>query len=263
MDLDKVMKFVSEMVQKEAEILTIDQDIKIIKVKDKEKIDIQTDIEHILEERFYSILVETFPEVGFEMEDSPLVTNKHGYRWVIDVIDGTKYFFYKIPLFSMSVALVLNDKPVLGVIYNPISKQLYTGSIVQSAQLNGVATKIKEVHNLNEVMLNVDISKHGDGWDEIKSWVLNKLHILVDITYRVRMFGVGALSLAWLGSGSLVNGYVSLTDNIKFVDVAAGLAICEAAGARVIYFNHPVSGKPCYIVACPTIADQLARIILN
>lgn len=57
--------------------------------------------------------------------------------WIIDPLDGTMNFVHGYPMIAISVALFMNKKPLIGIIFNPIGKQLFTAKTGQGAFLNG------------------------------------------------------------------------------------------------------------------------------
>ncbi len=70
--------------------------------------------------------------------------------WIVDPLDGTKEFVKKNDEFTVNIALVKNQKPILGVIYAPVLDELYFGDIEFGAyKLNDAATHI---HNINGIL---------------------------------------------------------------------------------------------------------------
>ena len=57
--------------------------------------------------------------------------------WIIDPVDGTMNFVHGLPLVAISVGLLINKEPVLGIIYNPILDQMFTAKIGQGTFMNG------------------------------------------------------------------------------------------------------------------------------
>ena len=93
--------------------------------------------DRLLKERLLALL----PEAGWlseETEDNPQRLDRQ-FVWVVDPLDGTREFVLGIPEFTVSVALVGDGSPLLGVICNPVTAELYVGAPGQGATLNGVA----------------------------------------------------------------------------------------------------------------------------
>ena len=54
----------------------------------------------------------------------------------MDPLDGTKEYINKIPMWVVSVALVENKKPILGILYNPVKKQVFSAIEGKGSKLN-------------------------------------------------------------------------------------------------------------------------------
>ena len=87
-------------------------------------------------EYFFRFLAEeSYPGPGkFILTNDP--------TWIIDPIDGTTNFVHGLPMIAISIALFIDSAPVVGIIYNPITEQLYTAVKGQGAFLNGSPIKV-------------------------------------------------------------------------------------------------------------------------
>ena len=84
-------------------------------------------------------LLSQFPDTGWlskETADDPVRLNKK-WVWIVDPIDGTKEFVSGIPEYAVSAALAKNGLPVLGVVYNPATEELFSAAKGHGAWLNG------------------------------------------------------------------------------------------------------------------------------
>lgn len=95
-----------------------------------------TEIDVQIEQSLRKKLAELLPNAGFLVEEGKNVTGNE-YTWVIDPIDQTKNFVFRLPLFYLHIALLYKDEPILGVMYNPVSKQVFAGSLENGTYLNG------------------------------------------------------------------------------------------------------------------------------
>ena len=124
-------------------------------IKDKGYHNPVTTADHVADERLKEILMESRPEYGWlseETMDSPDRLNKERV-WIVDPLDGTKEFIEGVPHFVVSIALVENGEPVLGVLYNPVSTEIFTASKGQGAQLNGEPIRCATKDNINEMII--------------------------------------------------------------------------------------------------------------
>ena len=90
--------------------------------------------------------------------------------WIVDPLDGTKEYIKKLPEFSISIALVQNNIPVVGVIYNPISEEMFYAEKNKGAFLNGMKIKISDKQDIKNASLIVSRSEYGNNlWNNYKS----------------------------------------------------------------------------------------------
>lgn len=84
-------------------------------------------------------ILKQFPDDGWLSEESPDDSTRLEREriWIIDPIDGTKYFMRNIPQYSISVALVKGGAPLMGVVYNPATKELFSAIAGQGLEVNG------------------------------------------------------------------------------------------------------------------------------
>lgn len=262
MDLTKALSMAKRLAVEQGKKLAVGlENIVVVERKDSEGVDLATSLDGEIEKALVEGLGNAFSGVGFRVEEDEHLNKNAEYQWVIDPIEGTKYFASGVPLFCVSIGLVRNGDPVLGVIYNPVSKQLYSGSVDSPAECNGKRTRVLNTKDLAHTMVSVDFSKIAEEWPQVGAWVTKKLSILTNSTYRVRMLGVGALSLAWVASGSVVSAFTTLAGGTKIVDVAAGIAICRAAGATIKILKSPINGKPEFIVGAEHIVSAIEEIL--
>lgn len=220
----------------------------------KERGDLQTRADLAVEEHVVSRLAEAFPQHGILSEETGGRNAEAEYVWVLDPIDGTRYFAAGIPLYSISLALRHGDQFVLGVVYNPETDQLFSGVAGQSASLNGQPIRCSERTDLREATLCVEIpNRHFP--PELNREVLGHLATLIDRVERIRMIGVSALGLCYCACGSF-DAYLNLSTGSKIWDVAAGRVILQAAGAVVTTTaQRQIVGGP------PALHDQLVELL--
>jgi myo-inositol-1(or 4)-monophosphatase len=180
---------------------------------------------------------QTFLEHGFIAEEGangrlfkqpPL--GKHPIWWVIDPIDGTNNFAHKMPLFAVSIAVMYEDKPVAGVIFDPSIDSMFTAVKGDTAQLNG--KKITASNDKINKFASIGLDSHLDG--PLPAWTAEIMR-----RTRFRTLGSAALQIAYVASGGLIATLFSCT---KLWDIAAGVIIAELAGAIVTDWQ----GKPVF-----------------
>ena len=171
---------------------------------------------------------ETFPDHGFiaeEGEDGKLFKRvprgTPEIWWAIDPIDGTNNFAHGIPVFTVSIAAMLDGRPIVGIIFDPATESMYSAVRDGEAYLNGRRLSAGE-EDLTP-FAGIGLDNHFPDPPPAGAG---------DLVFKARFrnFGTTALHLAFVASGGLV-GTVICTP--KLWDIAAGMVIAEAAGAIV------------------------------
>jgi myo-inositol-1(or 4)-monophosphatase len=168
------------------------------------------------------------PTYGFLMEEHGEVKGTDGqHRWVIDPIDGTTNFIHGIPHFAISIGLERNGEIVAGVIYNPISDDLFTAERGRGAYLNDRRLRVANRRRLEDAVVVCGIPHLGRGNHETFRAEIERVQAKVA---GVRRFGAASLDLAWVAAGRL-DGYWERW--LSPWDLAAGILMVREAGGRV------------------------------
>jgi len=199
-------------------ILSTNKDIKL-----KADILAEKAIKAIIEnESDYPILAE---ESGLSSKDIPNIF------WVVDPLDGTANYARNNPICWVSVALILNLKPILGVIYDFINDDLYEGSIYTKALLNNEEISVSKVTNSSEGILITGLPNNTDYSDN----ALLKMVKDFQNWRKVRMIGSAAMASVYIASGK-ADLYTETKTYLW--DIAAGAAIVNAAGGEASIVNQ-------------------------
>lgn len=202
------------------------EEINYVKATLKNETELVTEADRHCQQLIVDRIKETFPDHGFIGEEGEpgrifkrVPRGEPEVWWVIDPIDGTNNFAHGIPIFTVSIGVLHQGRPIAGVVFDPGSESMYTAVQGGEAQLNGrrLESGTDDITSLSSVGLD---SHFGD---PLPSWVARIIH-----HSRFRNFGTTALQLAYVASGGLV-GTVVCTP--KLWDIAAGVMIAEAAGA--------------------------------
>lgn len=209
------------------------------------------------EKKFVEALSKLFPEAGFVAEEGTGERNLSGINWVIDPLDGTTNFVHGVPVWCTSIALTVNDQPVLGVIYDPKQKELFSAVKGSGAWLNGERITTSDVHQLSTALLATGFPYDDFGRQD------QYFRLLKDITRTtrgMRRLGSAALDMAWTACGRL-DGFYEY--GLSPWDIVAGTIIIREAGGTVTTFNgneNPVFGND-IICSNPHIYGELKAII--
>jgi len=155
--------------------------------------------------------------------------------WLIDPIDGTTNFVHKFPNSAISVALAIDEKVVLGIVYNPILEQLYTAMRGKGSYCNGKRLQVSKTDILNHCLVGT-----GFPYDRsITDKVIKILKIVLLNVRDIRRAGAAALDMCYVAQG-IFDAYYEF--DVHAWDIAAGTLILEEAGGLVDYIepkDHP------------------------
>ena len=141
--------------------------------------------------------------------------------WIIDPIDGTNNFAHRLLLFAVSIGIMYEGEPIVGVIFEPVTDSMFTAVVGGEAQLNG--RRITASQDAMDQFASVGLDSHFDSG--VPAWTCELIR-----RTRFRNLGTTALQLAYVAKGSMV---ATIANTPKLWDFAAGLVIAEAAGAVV------------------------------
>ncbi|NQV09139.1 inositol monophosphatase [Candidatus Woesearchaeota archaeon] len=204
--------------------------IKITEKKDKQ--DFCTNIDLKIEKFLIKEIHKVYPNHNILSEEIGDLKKKSDYLWVLDPIDGTKYYMKNVPLFTVSIALQYKDELVLGVVFDPSTNRVYHAYKDGGAYLDNKQIMISETNRLDHAFIYLDMSKIHHLSKNDKENALLRLNRVITETFRVRAFGLGSLGMCYLAQGAF-DGFFDLTGTTKYVDVAAGIVIVREAGGHV------------------------------
>jgi myo-inositol-1(or 4)-monophosphatase len=198
--------------------------------------DIVTAYDHRSEAYIVSSLRAAFPghrfvgEEGGEYEQPPAAGGP-SFEWQIDPLDGTTNFSHGFPIFAVSIGLLVDGIPSVGVVYSPVSDEMYAAALGFGASRNGAPIRASRTPDLQRAMLitgfpyDANISEHNN---------LREFIAFQRRTQAVRRIGSAALDLCLVACGQM-DGYWEM--KIKPHDITAGIVIAREAGATVTDFD--------------------------
>jgi myo-inositol-1(or 4)-monophosphatase len=179
----------------------------------------------------YTILLDHFPKtrcIGEEGDSNNPGDPKAEFEWIVDPIDGTMNLAMGIPHFCVSIAAreAATQKIVLGVIYDPLRRELFTAQRGSGTYLNGIRQKVSTRAKLSEAVLAVGFAKSQESIDHC----LRLYQIYGNAARKLRAMGSAALDMAYVASGRL-DAYIE--QGVNLWDIAAGIVLIEEAGGVV------------------------------
>lgn len=196
------------------------------------------------EKKLVQVLNSLLPQAGFVTEEGTVEqSNIHEYNWIIDPLDGTTNFLHALPIYAISIALVKNNKPILGVVYEVTRKECFHAIENGPAYCNDKVIRVSSVKNLNESLLATGFPYYK--FEKMDAY-LNIIKTYLDNTHGIRRLGSAAIDLAYVACGRL-DGFFEY--NLNAWDVAAGAFIIQQAGGTVTDFsggnNYIFGGEIC------------------
>jgi len=200
------------------------------RVAKKGAIDLVTEVDLACERMCRAVLAERFPEhdiLAEELSTGPQEAARAPYRWVFDPLDGTTNYAHGLPIFCASLALELDGQPLVGAIYDPTRRELFTAERGQGSFVNGTRLKASATGALGDALLVTgfpyDMHVRGPELVELFGLFLHRAR-------AVRRLGSAALDLCYVAAGRFEGFW---EQHLNPWDVAAGALVVTEAGGRV------------------------------
>ncbi len=171
---------------------------------------------------------------GAAIASGPAV--KAGRVWIVDPLDGTINYANGIPFFCVSIALVADGRPIVGVVYDPTRDETFAGAIDGPSLRNGHPIEVGDKEHLEDAVATLAVG--GRGTVRKRREALKKIR-------AHRSMGSASLTLAYVACGRF--DVYAQGAGLSAWDVAAAGLIAERAGARVTSLD----GKPWFDLATP------------
>lgn len=197
-------------------------------------VDLVTEVDLASDRLISESLRERFPDHAILTEESSRDLPERGLVWVVDPLDGTTNFAHGYPVFSVTLALLIDREIELGVIYDPLRDETFWAQRGQGAWRNGQGMQVSTTAELGRSLLAT-----GFAYDRASNPDNNLAEFshFMPKTRGVRRAGSAALELAFTAAGWL-DGYWEKCLHIW--DTAAGvLMVREAGGIATTYAGRP------------------------
>jgi myo-inositol-1(or 4)-monophosphatase len=190
-------------------------------------IDLVTEVDHASEKFLLDEINHRWPNSHIMAEESGVTQGHNEHAWYVDPLDGTVNYAHHIPIFSVSIGYAQNGIMQLGVVYDPMRDELFSGERDRGAWLNGQTIHASDATELRKSLLVTGFPY--DVWNTSQDNFANFVRF-GKLTQGVRHLGSAALDTCYVAAGRF-DGFWELA--LKSWDVAAGGLIAELAGARV------------------------------
>lgn len=218
---------------------------------------IVTDIDVNAQKMIVDSLASAFPDygiIGEEPEDGSgkmlmIVAPSENIDawWVIDPIDGTRNFAFGLPYFAVSIGLMVDGMPAIGVIYYPDRKELYWSDGNKAfCNQDELSVKNELIHHNSQICVSGLLHEY---------WTAQQVEAVFKSCVHMNL-GTAALHLAYLAAGKYSAGVFLRT---KLWDVAGGSAILHASGGVITDFT----GKPIFPFDCSNYSGEVVKCLLG
>ena len=199
--------------------------------KTKGKNDFVTTIDKQSEEKIVEGLSKILPSAGFIAEEQTVKQKTQEYMWVIDPIDGTTNFIHGLYPHAISIALLKNNKPVIGVIYEIGQNECFYTWKNAPAFCNGKEIFVSKNKTVEQSLIATGFPYYN--FSKLKEFT-NTLEYFMQNSQGIRRLGSAATDLAYIACGRFDAFYEY---GLKPWDVAAGILLVEQAGGSVSAFS--------------------------
>jgi len=192
-----------------------------------------TEYDHKAEKLILDFISQNVPNSHFLAEESGFSgKDKGGICWIVDPLDGTVNFAHQIPTFAVSIAAQRQGKIISGVIFLPITHELFVAEIGKGAFLNGQEIRVSQVRSLEESILAT-----GFPYDLAKNpfHCIDHFTDILKVGIPIRRMGAAAIDLAYTAAGRF-EGFFEV--ELAPWDVAAGKLLVEEAGGKVTSWDN-------------------------
>jgi myo-inositol-1(or 4)-monophosphatase len=199
-------------------------------------------------------LARTRPEYGFLGEEGGETRGDGRNRWIADPLDGTTNFLHGVPHFAISLALERDGEIIAGIIYQPISDELFwaekgNGAFIDTPNARSRRLRVSGRKELARALVATGIPHIGRG-DHPD--YLRRLETAMSRTAGIRRWGAASLDLAFVAAGRF-DAFFEF--GLAPWDVAAGLLLVREAGGMVA----DVAGQP-YALGSPSLLATNASL---
>jgi myo-inositol-1(or 4)-monophosphatase len=202
-----------------------------VRVEKKGAIDLVTEVDLEIEHMFRELVAERFPAHDVMGEEQAFASTGSRHRWVFDPLDGTTNYAHGVPIFCASLALEIDGGAVLGAVYDPNRRELFTAEAGVGAWLNGRPLATSTNATVLESMIVTGFPYHVQEDPE------ELLRVFGQVTRRaraVRRLGSAAIDMCWVAAGRMEGFWEA---SLKPWDTRAAALIVQEAGGRVTAMN--------------------------
>jgi len=228
-------------------------------VQEKGKNDFVTAADKACEALIQKKLYMNFPHIPMLAEEGTgTASGEEGLFWCVDPLDGTNNFVHGIPAYCVSIGLIQDGRPHLGVVYDPVHDEVFTGGVGHEARMNSRPIRTSGRRELDGAFVATGFPfKEMDNLEEY----IGGFRKIAVATAGIRRCGAAALDLCWTACGRF-DGFWER--GLWPWDTAAGAAILRSAGGELTDFSGGddfLFGRTVVAAATPKLCTGLRALI--
>lgn len=254
---------VARQAAQKARAVLLDHFGKLSQVEFKHQAGLVSEADRLAEMAIKTHLMDSCPEYGFLGEEDAYSNpsklrqdDRHGL-WVVDPLDGTTNYVHRFPIFCISIALVVNHSPVVGVIDVPILNETYWARRGHGAYLNGQKIQVSRTERLAHSLAATGFNSEKE---DILAEQLKIFNKVVRATRGIRRPGSAAFDLCMVANGIFDFFW---EQDLSPWDVAAGQLMVEEAEGRVTSYSgsHFNPWLKTILASNSFVHDEIVKII--
>ncbi len=242
-------------------IVAASERLDLVKIREKEKNDFVTNVDHEAEAIVVEQLRRAYPEDHIIGEESGLQSGdeQSTTTWYIDPLDGTTNFVRGIPHYAVSIGCVKAGRLEHAVVYDPVRREEFIASRGKGASLNGRRIRVSKATQFNGALLGTGIPYRASQQPYIHGYMSCVEHFAVHGS-GIRRAGAASLDLAYVAAGRM-DAFWEF--GLRPWDLAAGMLLVREAGGLVADFNGGETSLQSGNIVCgaPKLFKELLGVV--
>ncbi len=190
-----------------------------------------TEYDTAAEECIISMIREQFPDHSFLAEEGGATKGSASVTWIIDPLDGTVNFAHRIPFFSVSIAACVGEEVLCGVVYQPMTQELFMAEKGKGSYLNGARLQVSTTKDMHKAIVATGFPYN---LSENPMNCIDAFSTIARLGVPIRRLGSASLDLSYVAAGRFDAFWEVI---LQPWDVAAAKLILEEAGGKLTNYD--------------------------
>jgi len=227
--------------------------------------DYATEDDIIAEKLIVEVIKANFPQHRILTEEKKSFRGKSDYQWIIDPLDGSAHYNRGLPIFCISIALRYKQKLVLGVVYNPITRQLFYamkdhGAFLNDRRINVSGIKFLKRANIYIETPEIKFASQKKLTEKRVTAQLKDINRLIINCAGIESHRLGSWGLSLVAMG-VFDAYLDFSNTTKSWDVASGCMLVKEAGGKVYELPTLQRGFVCICATNGLLDEEISQLL--